>query len=154
MTKALRTTLFLGALALAVTGCGEPQFTITQTLPGGVTVSVLVVDRTGLVRGVGSADANIAMSNAKHGVSLENATGDASLVQVTWIGPNCPSSATIAIGEAGGRPSITVNETPTLQSCTNAAGRPRAVEIRFKQAIPVETVDAANISFDLPAPTR
>jgi hypothetical protein len=117
-------------------------------------VNVSVVDRTGLVSGVGSAEANLAMSNAKHGVSLENATGDASLVQVTWMGPNCPSSATIAVGGVRCRLSITVNEPPTLQSCTNAAGRPRAVEIRFKRAIPVETVDAANISFDSPAPTQ
>jgi hypothetical protein len=153
VTKALRTTLLLGALALAATGCGDPRVTVTQTLPGGVTVSVLVVDRTGLVSGVESADANIAMSNARHGVTLESAAGDASLV-LTWLGPNCPSSATIVVREVGGRLSIAVNEPPTLQDCTNAMGRPRAVEIRFNRAVPVETVDAANISFDSPAPTQ
>ena len=141
-------------LALLATACAASTLTDTRTLAGGITVTASVVDRSGLVDGVQVADASVPVVNSKHGVSLENVHGDTSLVLVSWLGPDCSSSATITIGQAVDRISLTVNELRALQTCTNDVGRPRAARIHFKRAVPVDTIDAANISYESPVPTQ
>ena len=148
----MRRVSLLAALALvaclACAGCGGGPVATPFLIPypaataGGDPVPISLIDQTGLVTGMGVADAT-----ASEGVSA--VPGQPNVLRASWAGGVCDDRATLVLNKLGAGYELAIHNHPRFTAgieC-DASAVTRAVDIVFRQPI-----DPAALTLDIQFP--
>ena len=129
MTSA-RVAARIVAVVVAVASCGRPSVFFATFEARGVTTSLTVDDRAGIVTAIA-----LPLAEPRFGpvANVVNPGGRPDRLRIAWTGNDCPEWLAIVLSEAGGGYDVTVREGPDL--CPTDAAAFRTVELHLSRPV-------------------